>query len=456
MLLGRAKELQYLNTVYEKAGSQMLVVYGQRNVGKTTLLNEFVDGKDAFYYTAAPASTRQQQFLLGNIIRENQKNISEYPDYDEIFTTLQSDSSIHKKKIYVFDEWEHMIKADTSFMEALVRLLRHAYSENEVMIILCSSSIGFVENGLVAKIGRAALDISGFLKVKELRFVDVIRRFPNYSMEECVKIYAIFGGIPGLWDCFDENISVENNICRNILKNGCFLQEEGARFVKEELRETSVYYTILSALAQGRQKLNDLYAHTGFSRAKISVYLKNLMELEIVEKVFSIDTPGRDNQKKGIYRISNSYVHFWFRFIYPHYGECFRLASRDFYKKYISPALNAYCDEYFSMICREYMILSDGRGALPIKFEKTGLFDGKAGMIDFVGQSEDGKAIVAFCYFSKPMVTYEDYKNNLAVLAQARIDAEQIYLFVNGRFDEKLTLESKVKGNVILLGMDDL
>ena len=456
MLLGRAKELQYLNTVYEKSGSQMIVVYGQRNVGKTALLNEFVEGKDAFYYTATPASTRQQQFLLGNVIRENQKNISEYPDFDEIFEVLQADSAIGSKKIYIFDEWEHMIKADTTLVDALIRLLRHAYSENDAMIILCSSSIGFVENGLVSKIGRAALDISGFLKVKELHFVDVIRRFPSLSMEECVKIYAVLGGIPGLWDCFDDGISVEDNICRHILKNGCFLKEEGARFVKEELRETSVYYTILSALAQGDQKLNDLYAHTGFSRAKISVYLKNLMELEIVEKVFSVDTPGRDSQKKGIYRISNSYVHFWFRFIYPHYGDCLRLSPQDFYKKYIAAEMDSYCDEYFSIICREYMILSEGRDALPMKFEKTGLFVGKKGVIDFVGQSKDGKFVVAFCYYSKPMVTYEDYKNNLAVLGQANIDADKVYLFVNGRFDEKLTLESKVKGNVILLGMDDL
>ena len=455
MLLGRTKELQYLNTVYEKSGSQMIVVYGQKHVGKTTLLNEFIKGKDAFYYTAAPASTRQHLYFLGTRIRKN-KEISQYPDYDEVFEVLQSDSTVQSKRIFVFDEWEHMIKADTSFVEALCRLLHHAYSENDVLVILCSSSIGFIENGLVSKIGRAALEISGFLKVKELHFVDVIRRFPEYSMEECVKLYSVLGGVPGYWDCFDSKKSVEKNICHNILKNGCYLQEEGARLVKEELRETSVYYTILSALAQGKQKLNDLFAHTGFSRAKISVYLKNLMELEIVEKVFSVDTPGRDNQKKGIYRISNAYVHFWFQFIYPHYGECKNLDSIEFYEKYISGMMDKYCDEYFSLICREYMMLSDMRGAFPFKFERTGLFDGKNGTIDFLGQSEDGKYIVAFCYYSKPMVTYEDYQKNLAVLAQAKIDAEQIYLFTNGRFNEKLTLESKVKGNIILLGMEDL
>ncbi len=434
----------------------MIVVYGQKNVGKTTFLRDFIADKQSFFYTATPASTRQQQYLLAGAFGDKNDLSSEYPDYDEIFTALQADSTAKEKKVYVFDEWEHMIKSDTSFMDALIRLLHHAYSENDTMIILCSSSIGFIENGLVSKIGKSALDISGFLKVKELKFADLIRQFQGYSMSDCVKIYAILGGLPGLWDYFDPQIGIEENVCRNILKKGAFLQEEGARIVKEELRETAVYYTILSALAEGREKLNDLYSHTGFSRAKISVYLKNLMELEIVEKVFSVEVPGKESQKKGIYRISCPYVHFWFKYIYRNYNDCVAMEPRDFYNAYIKSDLKHYCEAYFSAICREYMMLSATKGALLFMPEKSGLFAGKEGKIDYIGQDKNGRTIVAFCYYTKPMVTYEDYKKNLTVLTQAKINPEQIYLFANGRFDEKLTLESKVKGNVILLGMDDL
>ncbi len=454
MLLGRGNELQYLNSVYESAKSQMIVVYGQKNVGKTTLLRTFAEGKNVFYYTAAPASTRQHQYMLA--AKSNMLFSSEYPEFDEIFTVFQSDSSVKEKKIYIFDEWEHMIKADTSFMDALLRLLHHAYSENDTMIVLSSSSIGFIENDLVARIGKAALDISGFLKIKELKFSDMICAFPDYSMEECVRLYAVLGGFPGLWDYFSPKLSVAENICQNIIKKGCFLKEEGARIVKEELRETSVYYTILTALAQGREKLNDLYAHTGFSRAKISVYLKNLMELEIVEKVFSVDTPGKDSQKKGVYRISNPYVHFWFKYIYSNYDESMTLTPKEFWKKYISVDFESYCEEYFSEICREYMTLSAAKGALGISPNKSGLFDGKEGRIDYIGQDKDGNTVVAFCFFSKPMVTHEDYETKLPILTKAKIKAQQIYLFANGRFDEKLTLESKVKENLILIGMDDL
>ena len=180
------------------------------------------------------------------------------------------------------------------------------------------------------------------------------------------------------------------------------------------------------------------------------------MELEIVEKVFSIDTPGKASQKKGIYRISNPYVHFWFKYIYRNYGECLSMTPADFYDSFIKPDFSSYCDEYFSAICREYMMLSAAKGALSVQPQKSGLFDGKNGKIDYIGQDTSGRTIVAFCYYSKPMVTYEDYQKNLLVLSQAKIKPEQIYIFGSDRFDETLTLESKIIGNLILLRMDDL
>lgn len=456
MVTGRANELHYLNTVYARAGSQLLVVYGQKNIGKTTLLHEFAKGKDSFYHLAQPSGTRQQLYLFSQALRANGHTLPDYPDYDTVFEVIARPVSPGQKKVFIFDEWEHLIRNDDAFMEAVTKLLHHVYGQEDVLVILCSSAVGFVENGMVSKIGKAAHEITGFLKIKEQKFADVIRYFSSSSMEECILYYAILGGAPGLWHYFEPAHSLRENICNHILKPGSYLLEEGGRIVKEELRETSVYYTILAALAGGRCKLNELYLHTGFSRAKISVYLKNLMELEIVEKVFSIDTPGRDSQKKGVYRISNAFVRFWFSYIYPHLGDLYSMSADAYYRQHIEPTLLKYCDDCFSLVCQEYMMLSAGRQALPFKPEKTGIFDGKAGRIDFVGQNEEGKTICAFSSFSKPMVTYEDYKQGLTVIEQAKLSADYIYLFARGRFDEKLTLEAKVKGTVTLIGMDDL
>ena len=112
------------------------------------------------------------------------------------------------------------------------------------------------------------------------------------------------------------SLSLKDNICNQIISRTGGLRYECERLLSEELRELGVYNSILSALASGHHKLNDIYNHTGFSRAKISVYLKNLMELELIEKVFSYDTDGRENVQKGVYRISNHFVHFYFTYLY--------------------------------------------------------------------------------------------------------------------------------------------
>lgn len=453
MILGRFNELQYLNNVYAREGNQLVILYGQKNIGKTMLINDFIKDKDALYYLANEASERQQLYLISKQWKRNGIEIDEYPTYEDALNRF-AETAVDKK-VLVIDEFQHLVKAGSAFMDAIVNLLHHAYSDKQFLIVFCSSSIGFVENGMVKRIGKAAFEIKGFLKIKELKFTDVVKHFPNYSMEDCVLIYSILGGIPGMWQYIDPNLSMKENICKHILANNCLLKEEGTRFVKEELREGSVYYSILAALAEGKDKLNDLFKHTSFSRAKISVYLKNLMELEIVEKEFSFEIPDRDLQRKGIYNISNHFVHFWFRYLYDNYSNSVTMQPDHFYDQYIAPSIKEYCNTYFSLICREYMQNKTAEDALPIKVTTQGFFDGKHGFIDYIGQSEDGEFVVAFSDYTKPMMTYDDYLRCLECLEKSKIQAENIYLFSGGKFDEKLTLEAKVKPTLKLIGLED-
>ena len=80
MILGRTLELKYLNNCYEKDGSQILVVYGERNVGKTALLFEFVKEKPYYYYyKVRSASDREQRFLWGRELTRQNKKVKFFP-----------------------------------------------------------------------------------------------------------------------------------------------------------------------------------------------------------------------------------------------------------------------------------------------------------------------------------------------------------------------------------------
>lgn len=454
MFLGRTSELNYLNTFYDSEGSQLLVVYGQRNIGKTSLLKEFVKGKPYHYYCARSASEREQTYEWGKELRNLTGNLPEYPSYAEIFEGISENGS--GKMVMIVDEFQHAVKSGNAFMKDLVSFVRERGKHREILVVLLSSSTGWVENSMVTRIGEAAYALSGFLKIKELPFEEMRRFFSKFSAEECVEAYAILGGFPGLWTQFDDALSIKENICRFILNPHTYLQEEGLRTVAEELRETAVYHTILASIASGRHKLNDLYRHTGFSRAKISVYLKNLMELELVEKVFSYDTEGKANTQKGIYRIRNHFVHFYFRFLYPNRSALALKSVDEFYEEHIQLFFKNFATPYFKEVCRQQIEKWDREEKLPIGIDRIGEWVGKSGNIDVIAQDETGKTLVAYCNWERSVMQYEDYEKLLSNIEKAKLGADTIYLFSIQRFDEKLSLEAKMKKNLKLISLEDM
>ena len=454
MFLGRTSELNYLNAFYDSEGSQLLVVYGQKNIGKTSLLKEFVKGKPYHYYCARSASEREQTYEWGRELRNLTGNLPEYPSYAEIFEGISENGS--GKMVMIVDEFQHAVKSGNAFMKDLVSFVRERGKHREILVVLLSSSTGWVENSMVTRIGEAAYALSGFLKIKELPFEEMRRFFSKFSAEECVEAYAILGGFPGLWTQFDDALSIKENICRFILNPHTYLQEEGLRTVAEELRETAVYHTILASIASGRHKLNDLYRHTGFSRAKISVYLKNLMELELVEKVFSYDTEGKANTQKGIYRIRNHFVHFYFRFLYPNRSALALKSVDEFYEEHIQLFFKNFATPYFKEVCRQQIEKWDREEKLPIGIDRIGEWVGKSGNIDVIAQDETGKTLVAYCNWERSVMQYEDYEKLLSNIEKAKLGADTIYLFSIQRFDEKLSLEAKMKKNLKLISLEDM
>lgn len=453
MLLGRSQQLEQLNEYYSREGSQIVVVYGQKHIGKTALVKEFAKDKSVSFYVARACSEKEQVYQWSRELG-NKGSIESLASFDSIFMALTE--NVAGKSILVVEEFQNMVKSGSGFMKELITFIDREWENREVLVLLCTSSVGWVENSMLKKIGEAAYALSGLLKIKELNFKDCTAFFPNYTKDQCIEIYAVLGGLPGMWACFDDTYTVKENIIRTILKRNGSLCHDGERLLAEELREPAVYNTILASIAEGRHKLNDLHLHTGFSRAKISVYLKNLMELELVEKVFSFDTEGYDNAQKGIYRISNRFTHFYFKFIYPHLSSLELMDAEAFYASFIAPELKSYVAEYFIDVCKEHLEELNEEGELPFIYDKAGEWIGKVGTIDVVAQDEENNTLLVHCNYDKPMMPYEEYEKLLYCAKKARLEAGYVYLYSIGKFDEKLTLEARVKENLTLVSLKEL
>lgn len=435
MFVGRGAELQFLESHYNAEGSRILVLYGRKGVGKTALLKAFAQGKNCAYYVARSCSEREQRFQWSRELAAQGHFMEVYPSYETLLqTSISGLEKSENKSIIILDEFHHFVKADPDFMQHLIQFTG---SRSDVLVVLCSSASGWIENSMISKMGRSAMALTALMKVRELKFREMRKLYPGYSLDDAVKIYAALGGNPGLWNSFSEDLSARENMIRFLVSPGSRLFEEMNVCMAEELREPAVYNTILATMASGYSKLNDLFVHTGFSRAKISVYLKNLMELDFVEKVFSFESGGYENTQKGIYRISNSYVEFYYRFLYPFQSAIQSMDSRAFFEKYVEPAYAAFTENAYRRICCE---------TLQGQYTGIGEWIGKNGTIDIVAHKENGGIMTALCRYAAS-VTDNDYEHLQACLKQAKLSPAETVFFTEQEISG--TVQDRIRQNGI-------
>ena len=276
----RLEDLAFLNRYYESGLTNILVVYGHRNTAYKELLLRFMENRRSFYFSARSVSEREQLFLWGNELKAKSIEVSKYPTYTEILENCIG-ASVKVPTILVIDSFEYAVRASKNFMEELTSFVDKNGRSKQILVILLSQDINWVENSMVSSLGNLSAKIAGFRKIKPLPFSDLRAHFPNMSYKDAVLTYSILGGQTGLWRYFDDKYSFKENVCKNIIDEASFLHGEPYRLTEYNLRETAVYHTILSQMARGVNKLNDLYHATGFSRAKISVYLKTLIHHDL-------------------------------------------------------------------------------------------------------------------------------------------------------------------------------
>ena len=155
------------------------------------------------------------------------------------------------------------------------------------MIVLCGSAMSFIEKEILAEKNPLYGRATGIFKMKEMGFYDAAKFFTAYSERDKVIAYSVLGGIPHYLRQWNPKLTIEENIKQNILTKGCVLYSEVDFLLHQELRETPVYNSIIEAVALGNTTLNNISQKSLIEdTSKTSVYLKNLIELGIVEQNF--------------------------------------------------------------------------------------------------------------------------------------------------------------------------
>ena len=362
MFIGREAELAFLQSKYEEKGGQLIVLYGRRRVGKTETLREFCKDKPHVFYSCTQSTDKVQLAKFsGRVLREDipaKKYISEFADWESALHSVLDLPYGDRKKMLIIDEFPYMCKGNKSIPSILQNLWDAELKDQNVMIVLCGSAMSFIEKELLAEKNPLYGRATGIYKMTAMGFYDAIKFFPDYSDEDKVLAYAILGGIPHYLRQFDPELSVAENIKRKILTKGCVLYSEVDFLLHQELRETPIYNSIIEAVALNNTKLNDISTKALIEdTSKTSVYLKNLIELGIVEREFSVDAKAREkaNANRGTYRLTDNFFRFWYAFGFTNYSQLEDGDVEGVYDYVIAPALDHFASYAFEDVCKEFV-----------------------------------------------------------------------------------------------------
>lgn len=473
MFIGRETELKFLNDKYEAEGGQLVVLYGRRRVGKTETLREFCKGKPHIFFSCTQTTDRVQlQKFSKQMLKENipaRSYITEFADWEKAFRAVLDLPYGDHKKLIVIDEFPYMCKGNKSIPSVLQNLWDAELRDANVMIVLCGSAMSFIEKDLLAEKNPLYGRATGIYKMKEMGFYDAVKFFPEYSPRDKVIAYSVLGGIPHYLKQWNPKLSVAENIKSNILTKGCILYSEVDFLLHQELRETPIYNSIIEAVALGNTTLNNISQKSLVEdTSKTSVYLKNLIELGIVEREFSVDAKIKEqaNGNRGTYRLTDNFFRFWYAFGFANFSQLEDGDVDGVYEYIVEPALHEFASFAFEDVCREFVRELQKKNALPFRYAKMGRWTGNTTVrdtkaenglrtanteIDLLAIDRTGKEyLVGECKFKKEPFTYGEYLDTLAKLTPLKKDAKFHYaLFSETGFDDKIIADAGKDGTAL-------
>lgn len=479
MFIGREAELKFLQDKYTEERGQLIVLYGRRRVGKTETLREFCKDKPHVFFSCTQTTDLVQlRNFSSRMFKENipAKNyISEFADWEKAFRAVLDLPYGNQKKLLVIDEFPYMCRGNKSIPSILQNLWDAELRDSNVMIILCGSAMSFIEKELLSEKNPLYGRATGIYKMKEMGFYDAIKFFPEYSDRDKVLTYAVLGGIPHYLRQWNPKLSVDENIKRNILTKGCILYSEVEFLLHQELRETPIYNSIIEAVALGNTKLNDISQKSLLEdTAKTSVYLKNLMELGIVEREFSVDSKikERANTGRGTYRLTDNFFRFWYAFGFANYSQLEDGDVDGVYEYVVKPALHEFASFAFEDVCREFVRMLQKKNELPFRYSKMGRWMGKTTVrdekasdglrtaeteIDLLCIGKDAREyLVGECKFKGVPFSYSEYLDTLAKLTPLKEKSKFYYaLFSESGFDQKI-LDCAAMNETQLYSLEDI
>ena len=460
MFIGRERELNALEKLYTSNKFEFAVIYGRRRVGKTALINRFLGAKKAVYFMGVESNAKQNLENFSKSIIEYSSGIETETSFLSFQAALEYVFRLAEKErlILAIDEYPYVARSSKSLASTLQLLIDKYRDSSKLMLILCGSSMSYMEDHVLAYKAPLYGRRTAQMKILPFDFEETCHYFKKLSDEDKALIYGIVGGTPQYLLQMNDALSIEDNIKNTFLNPVSFLYEEPINLLKQEVREPAIYTAIITAIAAGASRMSEISGKVGEDTNVSSAYIKNLMSLGIVQK----ETPyGEKESRKSVYSIEDNMFRFWHRFVLENNSVIARGAADLVYRR-IEPKLSDYMGKVFEDICKQYLWKQLLTGKCPVEFTSLGRWWGNDPIekcqaeIDIMGEQDKDTALFAECKWTNEkvdLIVLETLVKRSRLFSYKNI---HLYLFSKSGFTKGCIDKANGLGNVTLVSYADI
>ena len=460
MFIGRERELDALNKLYKSNKFEFAVIYGRRRVGKTALINQFIGDKKAIYFMGVESNAKQNLENFSKSIMEFASGIETESSFLSFQAALEYVFKLaeNERIILAIDEYPYVARSSKSLASTLQLLIDKYKDTSKLMLILCGSSMSYMEDHVLAYKAPLYGRRTAQMKLLPFDFEETCRYLKNLSDEDKALIYGVVGGTPQYLLQMDDKLSVEDNIKNTYLNPISFLYEEPTNLLKQEVREPAIYTAIITAIATGSSRMSEISSKVGEDTNVCTNYIKNLMNLGIVQK----ETPyGEKASRKSVYSIEDNMFRFWYRFVLDNNSIIARGAADLVYKR-IEPQLSDYMGKVFEEICKQYLWKQLLSGNCPVEFSSLGRWWGNDPKekcqteIDIMGEQDKNTALFAECKWTNEKVDLGVLETLVKRSNLFSYKTKHYYLFSKSGFTKGCIDKANEMGNVWLISYEKI
>ena len=382
--IGRKRELQALEHFYNTPEAGLMILFGRRRVGKTSLLTHFMDSRQlsgGFYWMATTHNAAYQLRDFSQALFHYDPRFTTapsagftFPDWEAAFSQMaEAVAQFPTPQLVVIDEFTYLVRNDPALTSLLQKLWDQRFSQiTNLRLVLTGSLVGMMEREVIAYQAPLYGRATSLLRLRPLPYASLIDLFPERQADERVAIYAATGGVPAYLNLFTRTKSFVAALRSECLIPGSLMLGDPAVMLHEQLKEPQSFESILSVIASGYHKWGDIAKMAGVTETSLGHYLRILEELELIERrdpIFA--NPGG---KKGQYYLRDHFLQFYYRFLAPHLSKIDR-GYLDVAIDQIYQDLRSFIGTYvFEELCREWTLAAGVAGQLSFEPEVVGSY----------------------------------------------------------------------------------